>query len=105
MRFRNILLGLGGLLMVLILIMADPHGGVIAQLPFGSGALATFITLFTSILFVGVLHICRKGLFDYLDLEVYFKKALETSEGAGMALQAVAISMVAISIVIFVATK
>ena len=47
----------------------------------------------------------RKALLDYIDLEQYFKKALMTPEGSGMALIAVSVMMLAISVVILAATK
>lgn len=105
MRFRHIFLGIGGLLTVVVLLISDPDFLFIQNLPFGSGTASTLIILVTSILYIGLLHISRKGLFDYIDLEVFFKKALESSEGAGKALIAVAIAMVAIAIVIFAATS
>lgn len=105
MRFRHIFLGIGGLLTVVVLLISDPDFLFIQNLPFGSGTASTLIILVTSILYIGLLHISRKGLFDYIDLEVFFKKALESSEGAGKALIAVAIGMVAIAIVILAATS
>lgn len=105
MRFRHVFLTIGSLLTFLVLLISDPDGGFVQNLPFGSGTASTLIILVTSILYIGLLHISRKGLFDYIDLEVFFKKALESSEGAGKALIAVAIAMVAIAIVIFAATS
>jgi hypothetical protein len=105
MRFRNVFVGIGSLLTFLLLLMSDPDGGFVENLPFGSATVATIVILASSILYIGLLHFARKGLFDYLDLEVFFKKALQTPEGAGYALIAVAIAMVAISIVIFAATN
>lgn len=105
MRFRHAFMGVGGILITLILILTDPQNNVIANLPFGSGTLATLIVLFTSILFVGVLHLSRRALMDYLDLSEYFRKALLTPEGAGMATIAVGLIMIAIAIVISAAVK
>lgn len=105
MRFRHVFMGIGSLLIVLILVLTDPQNDLLTNLPFGSGTLATLIVLLTSILFVGVLHLARRALCDYLDLEVYFKKALLTPEGSGMATIAVAIMMVAIAIVISAAVR
>lgn len=105
MRFRNVFVGVGSLLTVVLLLISDPDGGFVSNLPFGSATAATIVILASSILYIGLLHFARKGLFDYLDLEVFFKKALQTPEGAGYALIAVAIAMVAISIVIFAATN
>ncbi len=105
MRFRHVFMGIGGSLIVLILLLTDPQNEIITSLPFGSGTLATLIILLTSILFVGVLHLSRKALCDYLDLEEYFKRALLTPEGAGMATIAVGLIMVSIAIVISAAVR
>jgi multisubunit Na+/H+ antiporter MnhB subunit len=105
MRFRYVFVGLGSLLTVLLLLMSDPDGGFVQNLPFGSSTLATIIILASSILYIGLLHFARKALFDYIDLEIFFKKALQTPEGSGYALIAVALAMVSISIVILAATK
>lgn len=105
MRFRNIFIGIGSLLTILVLLMSDPDGGFVQNLPFGAGTLATLIILVSSILYVGLLHISRKALLDYLDLEEYFKKAIQTPEGAGLALIGVSLMMVSISLVILAAVK
>jgi hypothetical protein len=105
MRFRNIFLGVGSALVVFVLLLSDPDGGLVSNLPFGSGVLTTLIILVSSVLYIGLLHLARKALADYLDLEVYFKKALLSPEGSGMALIAVAIMMVSISIVILASVK
>ena len=105
MRFRHVFMGIGSILTVAVLLLSDPDGGLVQNLPYGSGTVSLLITLLISILYVGVLHLARKGLFDYLDLSVFFKKALETSQGSGLALIAVGLAMVSISVVILAATK
>lgn len=105
MRFRNIFIGMGSLLVLLLLFLTDPSTGLIKQLPFGSGALGFLIGLVLSILYIALLHLARKGLLDYIDLEEWFNKAKETSEGAGHALIGVGLMMIAIAIVIHAAAK
>lgn len=105
MRFRNIFLGIGAFLVVLILVLSDPSTGVLSQLPFGGGALATLITLLIAIFYVGFLHVSRKALLDYIDLQQFFEKALETSHGAGLALIGVGLFLISIAIVVFAAVK
>ena len=105
MRFRHLLLGLGSILTIAVLLLSDPDNGVIQNLPFGSGTVSTLIILLTSILYIGLLHLGRKSLMDYIDLEQYFKKALSSSEGSGLAIIGVGTMMVAIAIVIFASTK
>lgn len=103
MRFRHVFLGIGSFLVAILLLLSDPDGGLVQNLPFGAGTLSTLIILVTSILFIALLHVARKSLFDYLDLEVYFRKALMSPEGAGMALIAVALAMISISLAILAA--
>lgn len=105
MRFRHVFLGIGSFLVVNLLLLSDPDGGLVQNLPFGAGTISTLIILVTSILFVALLHVARKSLFDYLDLEVYFRKALMSPEGAGMALIGVGLAMVSIAVVILAATS
>lgn len=105
MRFRNVFLGIGSILVVLVLLMSDPDSGLIHNLPFGAGTLSFMIILISSILYVGLLHLSRKALFDYIDLEEYFKKAKLTPEGSGQALIAVGLFSIAVAIVINAAAK
>lgn len=105
MRFRHLFMGIGSLLTVLLLLMADPDGGFISNLPFGAGTLSTLIILVTSILFIGLLHLARKALFDYLDLETFAKKALNDSVGAGLIFLGVCVAMLAIAVTILAATS
>lgn len=105
MRFRHVFMGIGSVLIILILVLTDPQNNVITDLPFGSGTLATLIILWTSVLYIALLHAGRRSLIDYVDLELYFRKALLTPEGAGAALIGVGLMMVAIAIVILAAVK
>lgn len=105
MSFRHIYMLFGCIGVVGILLLSDPDSGFIQNLPVGAGTVSMLIILVTSILYVAMLHISRKGLIDYVDMKSFFKKALETSEGAGSALIAVGLIMIAISIVIFAATN
>jgi len=105
MRFRNVFLGIGSALVVTVLLLSDPDSGFVKNLPFGAGTLSFLIILVSSILYIGLLHLGRKGLFDYLDLEEYFKKAKLSPEGAGYALIAVSIFSLSIAVVILAASK
>lgn len=105
MRFRHVFMGIGGFLVLLILLITDPDGGILKNIPFGSSTLSLLIILLASILYIGMLHLARKSLVDYINLEEYFKKALMTPEGAGLALIGVGLIMVSISLVILAATK
>lgn len=105
MRFRHIFMGIGSVLVITLLFLSDPSTGFIAKLPVGSGTIGLLLGLVVSILYIALLHVSRKGLFDYLDLERFFTKAYETPQGAGLALIAVSLAMIAISIAIHAAAK
>lgn len=105
MRFRNIFIGIGSLLVIILLLLSDPDGGLVQNLPFGAGTLSTIIILVVSILYVGLLHYSRKALLDYLDLEELFNKAKLTPEGSGLAIIGIGLIMISVSVVILAATK
>lgn len=99
MRFRYVYMGIGSILVMLLAIVSDPDTGFIQNLSIGVSLLTTIVILSKMILYVAMMHLSRKALVDYIDLEDYFKKALETSQGASGALIAVAILMLAISVI------
>ena len=104
MRFRDLFLGIGSILTLAVLVLSDPDNGLVENLPFGAGTLSILIVLVSSILYIGLLHMARKALMDYLDMLTYFKKALGTPEGAGLALIAVGLIMISVALVILAAT-
>ena len=103
MRFRNVYMGIGSLLVVLLWVLSDPNVGFVQGLPFGASTLATLILLLKTVLYVAVLHVSRRALMDYLDLESYFKKALESSTGSGLAVIGVGITYLAIAVTVYAA--
>ncbi len=105
MRFRHIFLGIGSVLVILVLLLSDPDNGMVQNLPFGAGTLSTLIILVTSILYIGVLHLGRKGLTDYVDMLKVFQKAMQTPEGAGLVFVGMGLIMVSIAIVILAAVN
>lgn len=104
MRFRHVYMGVGSALVLFIWLLTDPDVGIITHMGFGASTVATLVILLKSVLYVAVLHLSRKALMDYLDLEDVFKKAKETSEGAGRAAMGVGLITIAIAIVMFAAT-
>lgn len=105
MRFRFVYIGLGIFFTLLLSVITDPDTGFIRDLPFGAGTVASIVVLLKSVLYTGFLHISRKGLMDYVDLEALVKKAMETSEGAGSAVIGVGVYAFAIALAIFAATR
>ncbi len=100
MRFRHTFITLGGLLVTLCWFLTDPDVGIVQSLTVGASTIATILILLKTVLYVGMLHISRRALIDYIDLKVYFIKALESSTGAGLATIAIAMIMLSISLVI-----
>ena len=105
MRFRYWYMIIGGILVTLLLLLSDPDLGIIAGLPFGGHTVATFVFLSKTVLYAAILHITRKGLTDYLDLEAIAKKAVENPVGAGLLSVAVSVIMLSIAILILAAVK
>ena len=99
-RFRYLFMGLFGALALLLLFVTDPDSKLVTALPIAAGFVATIVLLISAVLYVTLLHLSRRAMFDYVDLSVFFTKAMETSTGAGLALIGVGLSSVAISIVI-----
>ena len=105
MRYRDVYLGIGSLLVIIILFLTDPDNQIVHNLPFGAGVISTLIILITGILYVGLLHVSRKGLLDYIDLKEFFEKAKLTPEGSGLAIVGIGLIMVSIALVILAAVK
>jgi multisubunit Na+/H+ antiporter MnhB subunit len=105
MRFRNIYMLIGSFLVLAAWVLSDPDLGVVQGLPFGSSTVATLLILSKTVLYVGVLHLSRKALVDYLDLEVLFEKARTEPTGAGLAVVGVGLILLALSITIVAATS
>ena len=99
-RFRYLFMGFFSILAMLLLFVTDPDSKLITALPIAAGFVATIVLLVSAVLYVTLLHLSRRAMFDYVDLSVFFTKAMETSTGAGLALIGVGLSSVAISIVI-----
>ena len=104
MRFRFVFMGLGSLLTLMLLVLSDPSVGAIKQLPFGGQTVALLLGLVLALLYITLLHLSRKGLLDYIDLEVFFRKALENPVGAGLAIVGVGLIMIACALVVLAST-
>ena len=104
MRFRHVFMGIGSFLVILLWLLSDPDSGLISQLPIGAGTLATFIVLTKVVVYMAFFQLSGNSLFDYLDIEEHFKKAKETPEGAGKALIAVGLGLIAVALVLYTAT-
>jgi hypothetical protein len=97
---------IGGTILTLFMwLITDPDAGLIENMTIGVGTVATLVILLKSVFYIGMLHISRKALLDYIDLGTYFVKALETPEGSGSAIIGVGIMMLSIALVIYAATS
>lgn len=105
MRFRNVFMLIGGLLVITIMFLTDPDGGLLSKVYFGSSTISTLIIALMAILYISLLHIGRKGLLDYINLEEIYKKCMLTPESAGLFAIAVGLIHVAIAICIYAAVK
>jgi hypothetical protein len=105
LRFRHVYMGLGTILFLVSYILTDPDLALLSSLSFGASTLATVIYLLKTVIYVAMLHISRKALFDYINLEQVYRKATESPAGAGYTMIAVAITMLAISLVITAAVS
>lgn len=74
-RFRYLFMGFGSALVLAALLFTDPDKGV------ATGFLV--LTLATPVLAVAFSHAARRGLFDYIDLQTVYERAMETPQGAG----------------------
>ena len=99
-RFRYLYMGFSSVLVLLLLFVTDPDSKLLTALPIAAGFVATIVLLVSAVLYVTMLHLSRRAMFDYVDLSVFFSKAMETPTGAGLALIGVGLSSVSISLVI-----
>ena len=103
MRFRYVFLGLGSLYAILLLLLTDVDLGLLYNLPMGKYTIALISNLFVTTLHLGVLYLAVTAFFDYVDIPAFFKKALSSSEGSGLAIIGIGLMSIAIAIVMFVA--
>lgn len=104
-KFRRLFSTIALVIMIVLWVGVDPDAGFITNLPYGAKLLMIFVTLSKMIPYVLALHVTRKVLHDYMDLELYLKKANDTSEGAGLAIVGMGLLCIAYAIVIFAATS
>lgn len=96
---RSIFLGLGSIIVIIAMFLTDQDGGIIQDLPFGSSTATFLIYLSTAIIGVGLLYLCERALFYYVDYYDVYKKALLTENGPGMIMVAISLQMIAVAIV------
>lgn len=105
MRYRDWFIIAGSVSVLMSLIITDPGLGLIGKLGVGSGTLGLVINIGIAIWLVAFMHFARKSLSDYVDEEEYHKVAIQTPEGAGLALIATGLKWIAIALCIQAAMK
>lgn len=76
MRFRNLMLIFGSLIVFSALFVTDPDKGVNTGI--------WLLSVSTGLVAVAMAHLSRKALFDYLDMGEIMRKAIQESTGAGL---------------------
>lgn len=98
-NFSDYFLIIGLIVATVVLFGTDPDAGLI-QLTFGAGVVAKLSSLPATIFGVAALWISRRALFDYLNLKELAEKAKESPTGAGLVTLSVALTCIALSVVI-----
>ncbi len=80
-------------LVVVLLFMMDPDSGLIQNLPFGAGALATLVVSLRPIIVVTLIHYTRKWIFDYVDINDIYQSVMASDNQVAKALFAVAMGL------------
>lgn len=97
--FRNYFTVIGMIIALLALFGTDPDAGLI-KLPFGADVIAKLSTLPAAVFGVFLLYVGTKALYDYINMGKVVEKACEDPKGAGLVAVAVALSRIAVAIVI-----
>jgi hypothetical protein len=100
--FRFVYMIFFGLLLTAATLLTEER---MVKLPFGAGMTTDMLYTLRTVVYVALMHVSRRALVDYIDLEEVFKKAMETSEGAGKIFMGIGLMMVAVAICIFAAVK
>lgn len=105
MRFRHLYMVFFSVVIIIAMFLADPDNGLIQDLPFGAGTIAMLLMTVRAVIYITLLHVSRRALVDYIDLEVYFEEAKKGNVAAGLSIVGVAIMMIAIAILIAAAVR
>lgn len=99
LKFRHIFT-IGGTLVALLTLFGTAPGAGLISIPFGSDVLAKLSGLPAAAFGVALIYLGSRALLDYLDLEKITSKACENPQGAGLVAIAVAITRVAVALVV-----
>ena len=90
------------LMFIIVVLGVDPDSDFLTNIPFGAGLIAHFSQILIAVSGVVTLYFMRKIFFDYVDADFHklFRIASKEPVGAGLALIAIALHIIAYSIVI-----
>lgn len=97
---RTLLFGIGTIIVVLSMLITDPDAKLIQNLPFGSSTVTFFVYLGTTVLGVGILYLCEKALFFYVNYYELYKSARSTPQSSAQMAMAISLQLIAVAIVI-----
>lgn len=88
MRLRNYILAGGSLLVFAFLYWSDPNGGAVTTALAGQLAMPVVAVWFA--------HLARKALFDYIDMEELYLKAITSPLGASITFAGICVLLYAL---------
>ena len=83
MRYRFVFMAVTLTLGLFLLLVTTPGLNII-QLEVGADTLSKLMRIFFGLTGVGIFHICRKALFDYIDVSALIAQAIKEPIGAGL---------------------
>lgn len=92
-------------LVMLAIYGTDPDTGLIKNLPIGTNLSNTLLILIPVFLYYAVLYLGRKILFDFINLGELYSKAKEDPVASALIFVGVAITSLALAVVILAATS
>lgn len=103
-RHRFTYIWIVGFLVVLFSVLTDPDTGLIKELPFGAGTVATLIVLSKGVIYSALLHFTRKGLMDYFDMEEAWNLCKQNPVATALFTVGAGLYTLAMAVVIYAAT-
>lgn len=106
-RLRTVYLFYVTILMITLMLFSDPDSGIIRNLAFGAGVIASLTWQFQAAISITLLHFTRKSMFDYIDLGDIYDLCMGKVEGvqanpvaAGLFMIGVSVFVLAFAIII-----
>lgn len=99
LNVRTIFFGVGSIIVILAMLLTDPDGGLIQNLPFGSSTATFLIYLSTCFIGIALLYLCERVMFSYVIYQDVYNRALKTENGPGMIMIAISLQSIAFALV------